>query len=180
MNEGQDFEFKIEENVTFEVFRTFFLRMMCRNKITAVLVKLSPYIFVTGVFFCLLDMVIFKEESVGVPFLTVVLLMGLFMLFLYYGQPRAVYNANKNEFSLPFKYIYTENGFFVGRESFERELFVPYGNLEVIYEFDDAFYFGYMRKTYVVEKKLMGSEEVDFLSSKLKSENSRKYVRLKG
>ena len=179
MNKEEKYEFQIEEKVTFEVFRTFFLRMMCRNKITAFLIKLSPYIFITGVFFCLLDMVIFKEESVGVPFLAVVLLMGLFMLFLYYGQPRAVYNANKNEFSLPIKYIYTENGFYVEEESFEKEIFVPYGNLDVVYEFDDAFYFGYMEKTFIVEKKLLSIEQSEFLSNKLKAENPQKHIKLK-
>ncbi len=179
MNEEQNFEFKVEMTVTFDIFRKFFLSMMCRNKITAVLMKLSPYIFVTGVFFCLLDMVLFKDESIGVPLLTVVLFMGGFMLLLYYGQPRAVYNAGKNEFSLPYKYIFNEKGFYVGRENFDRDFFVPYSNIGIIFESESSFYFGYSSKTYIIEKSCMDSSQIDFLSNKLKTENSGKYIKIK-
>ena len=179
MNKEQDFEFKVEMTITFEVFRKFFLSMMCRNKITAVFMKLSPYIFLTGVFFCLLDMILFESDSIGIPLLVVVLLMGAFMLLLYYGQPRAVYNAGKNEFSLPYKYIFNENGFYVGRENFDREFFVPYSNIGIIFESDSSFYFGYSRKTFIIEKNCMENSQAEFLSSKLKSENSKKYIRIK-
>jgi len=178
MSEEQCVEFKVESTVTFEVFRVFFLRMMCRNKITAFFMKASPYIFITGVFFCLLDKVVFKSESIWLQMLLVVLLMGLFMLLLYYGQPRAVYKSNQNEFSLPYKYIFTQNGFYVGRENFEREFFVPYRNVVVAYEFDNAFYLGYMRKTFILEKSIFNSEQCEFLSGKLKSENPEKYVEI--
>lgn len=179
MNEEQDFEFKVEMTVTFEVFRKFFISMMCRNRFTALLMKMSPYIFVTGVFFCLLDMILFKEDSIGVPLLTVVLLMGVFMLLLYYGQPRAVYNAGKKEFSLPYKYIFNENGFYVGRESFDKECFVPYSNIGIIFESDSSFYFGYSRKTFIIEKSCMDDSQVDFLSKRIQSENPKKYIKIK-
>ncbi len=180
MSENEKFEIRTETTVTFGVFREFYNCMVSMNKINGFFLKASPYIFLTGLFFCFLDMILFKEDSVGPLLLIVVLLMGAFMVMLYVAPPRAVYKANEKEFSLPYKYIFTEKGFSVGRENFNEEMFIPYSNLNLIFESETAFYFGYQRKTCIVEKSNFPDGKAALLSSVLKAENPRKYSKIKG
>lgn len=179
MNENEKFEIRTETVVTFEVFRKFFNSMLALNKFHRFFLNASPYIFLTGLFFCFLDMIIFKEESIGPLFLIIVLLMGVFMLMLYLAPPRAAYNANKKEFSLPYKYILTEKGFSVGRENYDEETFIPYSNINLIFESETAFYFGYQQKTCIIEKSGFSGDNVSLLSRALKAENPRKYNEIK-
>lgn len=179
MNENEKFEIRTETVVTFEVFKKFFNSMVSLNKVHNFFLKASPYIFLTGVFFCFLDMIIFKEDSVGPLFLIIVLLMGGFMLMLYLAPPRAAYKANEKDFSLPYKYIFTEKGFSVGRENYDEETFIPYSNINMIFESETSFYFGYQRKTCIIEKSGFPDGKVALLSNALKSENPRKYSKIK-
>lgn len=180
MNENEKFEIRTETTVTFEVFRKFFNCMVSRNKVNGFLLKASPYIFLTGLFFCFLDMIIFKEDSVGPLFLIIVLLMGAFMLTLYLVSARAVYKANERDFSLPYKYIFTEKGFSVGRGNFNELVFIPYSDINLVFESETAFYFGYHHRTCIVEKSGFSEEQTALLSSVLKAENPRKYSKIKG
>ncbi len=179
MNENEKFEIRTETVVTFGVFRKFFNSMRSLNKVNGFMLKASPYIFLTGVFFCLLDMIIFKEDSVGPLFLIIVLLMGAFMLMLYFAPPRAAFKAHEKEFSLPYKYIFTEKGFSVGREDFNEEVFIPYSNINLIFESETAFYFGYQHKTCIIEKSGFPDGKAALLSSALKAENPQKYSEIK-
>ena len=180
MNENEKFEIRTETTVTFDVFRKFFNSMLARNGLNGFMLKASPYIFVTGLFFCFLDMIVFKEDSMGPIYLIIVLLMGGFMLMLYVAPPRAAYKANAKEFSLPYKYIFTEKGFSVGREEYDENGFIPYSNISLIFESETAFYFGYQRKTCIIEKANIPDGKSELLSSVLKAENPRKYSKIKG
>ena len=131
MEPNKTFEIKAETTVTFDVFFRFFNSVQKRRSFPRILIELSPYLFLTGLFFCLLNMIVYKDDELNGLFMVVVILLGLIMVFLYIVPPRSAYNIMKREFSLPYKYLFTEKGFSVGRSEYDTEKFIEYKNLDI-------------------------------------------------
>ena len=153
--------------------------MISQNKITGFLVNAAPYIFLVGLFFCFLDKILFGEESIWLPLLFVVLLMGGVLLILYLAPPRAAYNSNVNEFSLPYKYILTENGFSVGREVYDENKYIPYSSLFAVYDAEDSFYFAGSENSYIILKNGISRSGITLIQSFLQAKIGAKYVKIK-